>query len=109
MCGCTEVTLSGSFTDHTDGSGGQVVDLSLDSSSASTTWDDCSSGCDCDLDISTATSWSASRSGDTLTVTVSNAITGYGAGHSLSAGFTISDYGATHGDGTWSFDYTCGD
>ena len=107
-CGCTTVTLNGSFSDHSDGSGGQVVGLSLGSSSASTTWDDCSSGCDCDLDISTSTGWSGSRSGDTLTVSVSNSITGYDAGNSISAGFSISSYGTYHGNGSWSFSYSCG-
>ena len=107
MCGCPDVTLSGSFTDHTDGSGGQVVGLGLGSTSATATWDDCSSGCDCDLDIATSTSWSASRSGDTLTVSVSNSITGYSAGNSLSAGFSISGHGSHHGGGSWTFSYTC--
>mgnify|MGYP004264816093 CR=1 FL=1 len=106
-CGCLDVTLSGSFTDHTDDSGGQVVGLGLASTSATATWDDCASGCDCDLDIATSTSWSASRSGDTLTVSVSNSITGYSAGNSLSAGVSISGHGSHHGGGSWTFSYTC--
>ena len=108
--GCPTVHIDGSFADYSDGSSGQVVGVSASSSAYTLTWDDCPSGCDCDLDIRSAVSWSSSRSGNTLTVTVTNSITGYSAGNSLGAGYSITSHG-THrrssGSATNSFTYTC--
>ena len=108
--GCPTVVITGSFRDNSDGSNGQVVGASNGNSSFSLTWDDCPSGCDCDLDIADNVSWTATRSGNTMNVTVSNSITGYDAGHSIVAGYSITDNG-THriggGSQTLTFTYTC--
>ncbi len=108
--GCPTVQLTGSFRDNSDGSGGQVVGASTSTSGFTLTWDDCPSGCDCDLDIRAATSWTSNRSGTTLTITVSNSITGYSAGNSIVAGYSITNNG-THriggGSNTQTFTYTC--
>ena len=109
-CGCSDVTLAGSFSDNSDGSSGQVVGVGTSASSISLTWDDCSSGCDCDLDIAATTSWSASRAGSTLTISVSNSITGYDAGNNVSAGYSITGYGDYRdhsGSSSGTFTYSC--
>ena len=109
-CGCSDVTLTGSFRDNSDGSNGQVVGVSTGSSSFTLTWDDAPSGGDCDLDIRSAISWSASKSGTTLTIQVTDQITGYSAGNSLSAGYSITGYSTyrrSSGSGTRTFTYTC--
>ena len=63
---------------------------------------------DRDLDIAASTSWSASKSGTTLTVTVSSSVTGYSAGNSLGAGYTITSYGTYLDSGTTrTFTYAC--
>ena len=102
--------ITGAFADYSDGSAGQVQNASNSSTGFTLTWDDCASGCDCDLDIRSVVSWSAQRVGSTLTVTVSNSITGYEAGHSLGAGYSITSNG-THlrssGSDTISYTYTC--
>ena len=109
-CGCTDVTLTGSFYDNSDGSGGQVVGVGTSASSIALTWDDCASGCDCDLDIAATTSWTASRAGSTLTIDVSNSITGYDAGNNVSAGYSITGYGDYRdhsGSSSATFTYSC--
>jgi hypothetical protein len=109
-CGCAPVTLTGSFHDNSDGSSGQVVGVSTSSSSMTLTWDDAPSGGDCDLDIRSAISWTASYSAGTMSITVTDSITGYSAGNSLVAGYTISDYGTTRrgsGSGTRTYTYSC--
>jgi hypothetical protein len=108
VCGCPTVDIVGAFYDYSDGSSGQVVGVSTGAQSFALTWDDCSSGCDCDLDIAASTSWSASKSGTTLTVTVSSSVTGYSAGNSLGAGYTITSYGTYLDSGTTrTFTYAC--
>ncbi len=110
MCGCSDVTITGAFSDNSDGSGGQTQSASSSASSFSITWDDCTSGCDCDLDIAGTTSWSWSKSGSTLTVTVDQSITGYESGNSVSMGYTISGYGTylqNSGSSSRSFTYSC--
>lgn len=110
MCGCDDVTITGSFYDNSDGSSGQVTSASVSSSSMSLQWDDTTGSSDCDLDISGTTSWSASKSGTTLTVSVSHTITGYEAGNSIESGYSITDDGASRtSSGTISgtHTYTC--
>ncbi|MCP4869501.1 MAG: hypothetical protein GY898_12375 [Proteobacteria bacterium] len=108
--GCPTVNIDGSFRDNSDGSGGQVVGVSTSNTSFALTWDDCPSGCDCDLDIASSVSWTATRSGNTLSIQVTNTITGYDAGNSIVAGYSITDNG-THrisgGSQTQTFNYTC--
>jgi len=109
-CGCPTVTLTGTFTDHSDGSAGQVVGASASSSGMALTWDDAPSGGDCDLDIATSISWSASYSAGTMTINVSDSITGYSAGHSLSAGYSITSYSTVQrssGSGSNTYTYSC--
>ena len=102
--------ITGAFSDFSDGSSGQVVGGGHGGTSWSMTWDDCPSGCDCDLDIAHNVSWAAQRVGNTLTVTVSNSITGYDAGNSIGAGYSITSNG-THlrsgGSDTIAYTYTC--
>jgi len=109
-CGCPSVVLTGSFIDNSDGSGGQVTGVSTSSSSMTLQWDDSPSGGDCDLDIRSQVSWSASYSAGTMSVTVSDSITGYSAGHSLSAGYSITSGGTTRrssGSGSNTYTYSC--
>jgi hypothetical protein len=104
------VVLTGSFIDNSDGSGGQVTSVSTSSSSMTLQWDDSPSGGDCDLDIRSQVSWSASYSAGSMSVTVSDSITGYDAGHSLSAGYAITSGGTTRrssGSGSNTYTYSC--
>ncbi len=109
-CGCPVVTLSGAFYDYSDGSGGQLTSVSASTSSMSLQWDDSPSGGDCDLDIRSSISWSASYAAGTLSITVSDSITGYDAGNSLGAGYSISSYSTvlrSSGSGSATYTYTC--
>jgi hypothetical protein len=109
-CNCPTVVLTGAFYDASDGSGGQVTGASVGASGFTLTWDDSPSGGDCDLDIQGAVSWSASYSAGTLSVTVTDSITGYNAGNSVQAGYSITSYGSTlrsSGGGTRVYTYAC--
>ena len=109
-CGCPTVTMTGSFVDNSDGSSGQVTSVSTGSSSMTIEWDDAPSGGDCDLDIASSISWSASYSAGTMSVTVSDSITGYDAGNSLSAGYSITSYSTVRrssGSGSSTYTYSC--
>jgi hypothetical protein len=109
-CGCPTVTLAGSFADNSDGSGGQVTAVSTSSSSMTIQWDDTTSGGDCDLDIASQISWTASYSAGTMSITVTDSITGYDAGNSIEAGYTITSGGTTRrssGSGSQTYTYSC--
>jgi hypothetical protein len=73
-------------------------------------WDDAPSGGDCDLDIRSQISWSASYSAGTMRISVSDSITGYDAGNSLVAGYSITSGGTVRrssGSGSNTFTYSC--
>ena len=74
-------------------------------------WDDASEGqgTDCDMDIEVETTWGVATDGTSMILTLNLEQTGYGAGHSLYAGFELGGvtYEVTEdGDSTYSVTYT---